>query len=335
MNTGSESPKRSNPGAGALTRRRYLAGLRPLGSGEWSSWMEHGNKGWYVPLGTRDETAATGAAETLRRQLATQGWEKAGVRMVREFTLAVFWSESPLACTYTTVFSLAGTAGLGTAAAAGTRSLRMRLAVIVSDPVFRAAIVHWIEQIPGCTATGFGSLAELADAPRRSARVDVVLVNRDDATVTTETLPARMREGGAPLVYPVGVYPTSDHIFMSFNGVESGYLLRRRPLPQLLEPLDGAFASGRLVADEASRAIRRYCQGMFSPAAGQMDASVRSALTLRERQILTCLQRGLHDKEIAGELGISPLTVHTHLKHIFEKLGAHTRTEAVVKYLEK
>jgi DNA-binding CsgD family transcriptional regulator len=43
----------------------------------------------------------------------------------------------------------------------------------------------------------------------------------------------------------------------------------------------------------------------------------------------------LHDKEIAAELGISPLTVHTHLKHIFEKLGAHTRTEAVVKYLEK
>ena len=40
-------------------------------------------------------------------------------------------------------------------------------------------------------------------------------------------------------------------------------------------------------------------------------------------------------KEIAVELGISPLTVHTHLKHIFEKLGAHTRTEAVVKYLEK
>jgi DNA-binding NarL/FixJ family response regulator len=58
-------------------------------------------------------------------------------------------------------------------------------------------------------------------------------------------------------------------------------------------------------------------------------------LTQRKRQILTCLQRGLHDKEIAAELGISPLTVHTHLKHIFEKLGAHTRTEAVVKYLEK
>jgi DNA-binding CsgD family transcriptional regulator len=34
-------------------------------------------------------------------------------------------------------------------------------------------------------------------------------------------------------------------------------------------------------------------------------------------------------------LGISPQTVHTHLKRIFEKLGAHTRTEAVMKFLQK
>ncbi len=333
MNPTSESPKRSNPSHPSLTRRRYLGGLRPLGPDEWSIWMEHGRKGWYVPLASRDEAVAARTADTLQRQLETQGWDKAGVRLVREFTLSIFWLESPLACTYTTLHTLPGVAPI--AALPTTRPLRMRLAVVKSDVVFRKALVHWLEQIPGCSVTGFGSLAELADAPRRSARVDLVLADRDDSTVSADVLPARLKEGGAPLILPFGIYPTSDHIFASFNGVESGYLLRRRALAQLLEPLDGAFASGRLVPDEASRAIRRYCQGMFSPAAGQMDASIRSALTLRERQILTCLQRGLHDKEIAGELGISPLTVHTHLKHIFEKLGAHTRTEAVVKYLEK
>ena len=314
------------------TRRRHPAGLRPLGAEEWSQWLEHDKKGWYVPLGTRDESVARRTAETLNRQLATQGWEKTGARVPREFTVAIFWLEAPLACTYTTLFTLPMAS---VAVTGGSPTQRLRLAVVESDVVFRRALVHWLELIPGCSVSGYGSLAELADAPRRSAHIDVVLVDRDDTTVVPESIPARLKEGTTPLIYPFGIYSSSDHIFQSFSGVEAGYLLRRRTLGQLLEPLDGAFASGRLLADEAGRALRRYCQGMFSPGAGQIDASIRSALTQRERQILTCLQRGLHDKEIAAELGISPLTVHTHLKHIFEKLGAHTRTEAVVKYLEK
>lgn len=332
MNPESESPNRSNARILPPARRRHAAGLRPLGSDEWFQWLEHENEGWYVPLGTREEAVARKSAETLHRQLATQGWEKTGARVSREFTVALFWLEAPLACTYTTLFTLpTASVSVGN----GARAQRLRLAVVESDLVFRRALVHWLELIPGCTVSGYGSLAEYADAPRRSAQVDVVLVDRDDAPVVPESLPSKQKEGTSPLIYPFGLYSSSDHIFQSFSGVEAGYLLRRRPLGQLLEPLDGAFASGRLLVDEAPRALRRYCQSLFSPAAGQIDASIRSALTQRERQILTCLQRGLHDKEIASELGISPLTVHTHLKHIFEKLGAHTRTEAVVKYLEK
>jgi DNA-binding CsgD family transcriptional regulator len=41
------------------------------------------------------------------------------------------------------------------------------------------------------------------------------------------------------------------------------------------------------------------------------------------------------DKEIAQALGISAWTVHGHIKKIFERLGVRTRTEAVVRYLEK
>lgn len=328
-----ESPKRSNPAEILPSRRRHGAGLRPLGSEEWSQWLEAEGQGWHVPLSTREEAAARRTAETLQRQLNTQGWARAGGRIPREFTVAVFWLEAPLACTYTTLFTLPGAAA--PAAAAAGKSLRLRVAVVESDPVFRAALAHWFEQVPGCTVMAYGTLAELADAPRRSAQNDIVLVDRNDATVVPELLPTRGKAGEAPIYFPFGIYASSDHIFQSFSGVEAGYLLRRRPPVQVFEPLEGAFASGKLAPDEVSRAIRRYCQGLFSPAAGQFDASVRSALTLRERQILTCLQRGLHDKEIAAELGISPLTVHTHLKHIFEKLGAHTRTEAVVKYLEK
>ncbi len=318
-----------------LTRRKYSMGLRPLGADEWSAWIEHDGEGWYVPLGTRDETAAQRQADEIRRQVRQHGWTRLGVRVPREITFAIFWLEAPLACTYSTLFTLPAVAP---PVPASGRALRFRAALVESDVTLRRAIVHALESIDGCSVTGFGSLQELTDAPRRSANVDVVLVNRVLAPSSSEAPSHAVRSGReqpGPLMFAYGLYPSSDHIFMGFSGVEAGYLLRRRPLGQLFEPLEGAFASGRLLVDEVPRAVRRYCQGLFSPGVGGVDNSIRSSLTVRERQILASLQRGHHDKEIAVELGISPLTVHTHLKHIFEKLGAHTRTEAVVKYLEK
>ncbi len=335
MSTGLDSANRGTVPPLGLSRRKYPVGLRPLGAEELSAWIEHDGEGWHVPLGTRDEVAGQRQAEDIRRQVRQHGWARLGTRVPRELTFAIFWLEAPVACTYSTLFTLpAGNPVAGTAVG---RGLRIRAAVVESDVVVRRALLHGMESIPGCTLTGFGSLQELNDAPRRSANVDVVFVSRTMAPTAAEAMPGSRtgREVQGPLVFTYGIYPSSDHIFMGFSGVEAGYLLRRRPLAQVCEPLDGAFASGRLLPDETPRAIRRYCQSLFSPGAAGVDASVRSSLTVRERQILACLQRGLHDKEIAMELGISPLTVHTHLKHIFEKLGAHTRTEAVVKYLEK
>jgi len=58
-------------------------------------------------------------------------------------------------------------------------------------------------------------------------------------------------------------------------------------------------------------------------------------LTPLEHEILDLLSKGHPDKEMAEILRISTWTVHGHLKKIFEKLGAHNRTDAVVKYLHK
>ena len=44
---------------------------------------------------------------------------------------------------------------------------------------------------------------------------------------------------------------------------------------------------------------------------------------------------GCVDKEIAQAMGISVWTVHGHIKKVFEQLNVRTRTEAVIRYLEK
>jgi RNA polymerase sigma factor (sigma-70 family) len=59
------------------------------------------------------------------------------------------------------------------------------------------------------------------------------------------------------------------------------------------------------------------------------DSEVLARLTPREREVLDAVARGLHAKEIASALGISPRTVEVHKTRIMEKLGARNAAELV------
>ncbi|MFQ5880825.1 MAG: response regulator transcription factor, partial [Dehalococcoidia bacterium] len=52
-----------------------------------------------------------------------------------------------------------------------------------------------------------------------------------------------------------------------------------------------------------------------------------------EREVLLLAARGLSNKEVAQELGLSARTVQVHLSHVFDKLGVASRTEAVIRGL--
>jgi DNA-binding NarL/FixJ family response regulator len=64
------------------------------------------------------------------------------------------------------------------------------------------------------------------------------------------------------------------------------------------------------------------------------NSSCLTRLTNREVEIMNHLSRGLLYKEIAKGMGISIQTVKSHLKHIYPKLRANNRTEAILKYLQ-
>jgi NarL family two-component system response regulator LiaR len=60
-----------------------------------------------------------------------------------------------------------------------------------------------------------------------------------------------------------------------------------------------------------------------------------SALTPRELDVLRAAARGLGNKQIGAELGLSARTVQTHLTNIFGKLGVSSRTEAILLALRE
>lgn len=98
----------------------------------------------------------------------------------------------------------------------------------------------------------------------------------------------------------------------------------------------GAAAAIRAL-DELRR-LARAALNELSDAAEEdflRDLKGPRALTPRELEILALIVAGLGNKEIAYRLGISDRTVQFHIRSIFDKTGARSRTEAAVLAVKK
>jgi LuxR family maltose regulon positive regulatory protein len=83
------------------------------------------------------------------------------------------------------------------------------------------------------------------------------------------------------------------------------------------------------LASFARRLAEACGPSLAAPAGGRRVEGAAEMLSAREAEILGMLARGLANKEMARELSRSEATVATHLRRIYGKLGAHTRTQAI------
>jgi two-component system NarL family response regulator len=95
-----------------------------------------------------------------------------------------------------------------------------------------------------------------------------------------------------------------------------GYLLQNADAEQLLTAVRTLSRGMRYLSADLSRCVA--------------DSFTRIGLTSRETDVLQLLAQGQCNKSIARELGIGVGTVKTHVKGLFDKLGATARTHAVV-----
>lgn len=131
---------------------------------------------------------------------------------------------------------------------------------------------------------------------------------------------------GLPFIILTG-YPESRAFYRSLMGGAKGFLVKPVSAEEFLNAIDevlkGEFVLAKQVIPFLIQLVHQVRQ------VGQ-----ESRLTTREEEILACLFEGMPDKEIAATLGIGTATVHTHMHRLFEKLGVHSRTEIVAKYLD-
>ncbi len=100
-----------------------------------------------------------------------------------------------------------------------------------------------------------------------------------------------------------------------------GYLLKSATDGEIVSAVRAVAEGGSVFAPAVTQALLRHARGE--------NHREDFGLTEREIEVLRHAASGLTNREIAHELGISERTAQAHLSHIFNKMGATSRTEAV------
>ncbi len=135
----------------------------------------------------------------------------------------------------------------------------------------------------------------------------------------------RRYSGIVPLM--LTVYDDDDRIFDALCAGACGYLLKKTPPARLLESLKEAVAGGAPMSPEVARRVITLFQKVRPPARADYQ------LTPHEARVLRLLVEGENYKTAAAALGVSVNTVAFHMRHIYEKLQVHSKSEAVAKAL--
>ena len=199
-------------------------------------------------------------------------------------------------------------------------------AVIVDDvPLLRIGVRAVLEPM------GIGVAAEAGtgrDVPRLIAEVGAaLLIVGSVSDVPTVELVRRVRDT-APECCVVGLLPrTRRDELSSLLGLDvDALVVRGIPADELSLSIERAMKGERVVSPLLLTAL----VGAVTPTAEVAEPDPEEpVLTSREREVLALLAEGRSNREIASTLYVTLATVKTHLAHIYAKLGARNRNEAL------
>jgi len=197
----------------------------------------------------------------------------------------------------------------------------IRVLIKASSPVVKAGLESLLRSYPELRV-----IDELSDELGSSdglltdSQPDVVLVEMDNGEGTAEALDSLASE--APVILLVRD-PTAELVAAFRHGVRA-VLPSNLSGPQIAVAIE-AVAAGLGVLDPGAIA-------QFSPLHTVSGPPERlpEALTPREMEVLRAMAEGLGNKEIAARLGVSENTIKFHVASVMGKLGAGSRTEAVM-----
>lgn len=126
----------------------------------------------------------------------------------------------------------------------------------------------------------------------------------------------------------LSMHENREHLFAALQAGATGYLVKGASSVEILNAVSLLMAGGAPMSPTVARYVIEEFQEV-------KRARNSSALTSREKDVLQGIASGLSEKKLAEQLGVSPHTIHTHIKKIYRKLQVSSRAEAVLKARNK
>jgi DNA-binding NarL/FixJ family response regulator len=186
----------------------------------------------------------------------------------------------------------------------------MTLYVIDDHPLMREAVVMLLRRMrAGANVVELERIGGIESAVKQHGQPDLICLDLKlpDTTGTSGIIELKKRYPTAPLAV-LSASPASD--------AEEGCIEAGADI--YIEKSSGA--------QEIGNALRALMS-----ADGQFEelAPTDNKLSKRQKQLIVMLDRGLSNREIADELGISEHTVKVHLWRLFRRLGVKSRTQTI------
>ena len=145
----------------------------------------------------------------------------------------------------------------------------------------------------------------------------------------TEALPILKSKFPELKIIMLTLLDDEDVVLQSIINGADGYLLKKSTPDEILNAMKICLQGGSpLTPGIATKVLQLFKS--YIP-----HKNDKYAISRREKEILQLLVDGLDNQSIANQLFISIQTVRNHIRHIYEKLQVHSKSQAVVKALRE
>jgi DNA-binding NarL/FixJ family response regulator len=209
-----------------------------------------------------------------------------------------------------------------------TETRTIKIAIVEDVREIREGLARLINGTPGYRCTGVYASMEEA--------LEKIPGNLPDLVLSDIGLPGMDGIKGITILkerYPdllilmLTVYDDNERIFDALCAGACGYLLKKTPWEKVVEALKEAVEGGSPMSPEVARRVINLFREIKPPKEAAYE------LTPHEVRLLRMLVEGHSYKTAAAELHVSVNTIKFHLRHIYDKLQVHTKSEAVAKAL--
>lgn len=199
--------------------------------------------------------------------------------------------------------------------------MRRGVRVVFMDGGISSELSEACAEIEGVTSVTQGDVDEIA----RLQSGDLILFDFEDLESVERINELRCQMRGLKVVVLTGAFER-EKVFKALEFGIDGYLVMPLSQDQMVSAIGEAILGGAPMSTRVSSLVVRSFHKKETELA-------ELGLTGREREVLAGLAEGFPYKQLASELQMGMGTVRTHIRHLYKKLGVHSRTEAVVRYL--